>query len=238
LGESSEEGVRLRTVLIAGTQLSFAATRAFKGALFMAVCETAARTEHGAQFAASKFLHPLFSWRISPSTGKAPLSLNEVRHLLTKVPQSVLIGAAQCFPQYIQRIGNSPGQAWRHFARPLFEAVWPYEARFKREAVSRELAALCATTGTAFEDAFSVLRHFLMPVEGSWYGVSLLHDSKIASVNPETCLHFLWLLSGPSASGRSIDLAMVLDQIVEAAPALEADRRLQWLEQNRVIRLG
>src|SRR5476651_2316292 len=44
LGESSEEGVRLRTVLIAGTQLSFAATRAFKGSLFMAACETAART--------------------------------------------------------------------------------------------------------------------------------------------------------------------------------------------------
>jgi hypothetical protein len=50
-------------------------------------------------------------------------------------------------------------------------------------------------------------------------------------------LHFHWLLSGPGASGRSVELANVLDKIVEAAPDLEVDRRLQWLEQNRVIRL-
>lgn len=237
LGERSEEGVRLRTVLIAGSQLSFAATRAFKDALFQAVCETAARTEHGAAFAASKFLHPLFSWRISPSTGKAPLSLDEVRRLLTKVPQSVLIGAAQCFRQYIQQIGNSPAQAWRHFAGPTFEAVWPYEARFKRAAVSRELAALCATTGAAFDEAFSVLRHFSTPIDGGWYGVSLLDEAGVVSANPETCLDFLWLVSGPGASGRSMELAAVLDKIVEAAPNVEVDRRLQWLEQNRVIRL-
>jgi hypothetical protein len=237
LSESSEEGVRLRTVLIAGTQLSFAATRAFKGALFMAACETAARTEHGSAFAASKFLHPLFSWRMSPSTGKPPLSLDEVRRLLTKVPQSVLIGAAQCFRQYVRQIGISPGQAWLHFAGPLFEAVWPYESRFKWAAVSRDLAALCATTGTAFDEAFSVLRHFLTPIDGGWYGVSLMDESGVASAHPETSLHFLWLLSGPGASGRSMELATVLDKIVEAAPALEVDRRLQWLEQNRVIRL-
>jgi hypothetical protein len=237
LSESSEEGVRLRTVLIAGTQLSFAATRAFKGALFMAACETAARTEHGSAFAASKFLHPLFSWRMSPSTGKPPLSLDEVRRLLTKVPQSVLIGAAQCFRQYVRQIGISPGQAWLHFAGPLFEAVWPYESRFKWAAVSRDLAALCATTGTAFDEAFSVLRHFLTPIDGGWYGVSLMDESGVASPHPETSLHFLWLLSGPGASGRSMELATVLDKIVEAAPALEVDRRLQWLEQNRVIRL-
>lgn len=237
LGEISEEGIRLRTVLIAGSQLSFAATRAFKGALFEAVCETAARTEHGAAFAASKFLHPLFSWRISPSTGKAPLSLDEVRRLLTKVPQSVLIGAAQCFKQYIQQIGSSPAQAWRHLAGPMFEAVWPYEARFKRAAVSRELAALCATTGAAFDEAFSVLRHFLTPIDGGWCGVTLLDDAGVVSANPKTCLDFLWLVSGPGASGQSMELAAVLDKIVEAAPSLEVDRRLQWLEQNRVIRL-
>ncbi|CAB3809101.1 hypothetical protein LMG28614_06952 [Paraburkholderia ultramafica] len=238
LSESSEEGIRLRTVLIAGTQFSFAATRVFKGALFMAACETVAKTEHGAAFAASKFLHPLFSWRISPSTGKPPLSLDEVRRLLTKVPQSVLIGAAQCFRHYVQQIGNSPGQAWLHFAGPLFETIWPYESRFKRVAVSRELAALCATTGTAFEEAFSVLRHFLTPVDGGWYGVSLLSESQVISASPETCLHFLWLLSGSGASGRSMELATVLDKIVEAAPGLEVDRRLQWLEQNRAIRLA
>jgi len=103
--------------------------------------------------------------------------------------------------------------------------------------VSRELAALCATAGTAFDEAFSVLRHFLTPVDGGWYGVSLLDESGAASANPETSLHFLWLLSGPGASGRSAELANVLDKIVEAAPDLEVDRRLQWLEQNRVIRL-
>jgi hypothetical protein len=77
-----------------------------------------------------------------------------------------------------------------------------------------------------------VLRHFLTPIDGGWYGVSLLDEAGVVSANPETWLDFLWLVSGPGASGQSMELAAVLDKIVEAAPNIEVDRRLQWLEQN------
>jgi hypothetical protein len=77
-----------------------------------------------------------------------------------------------------------------------------------------------------------------MPIDGGRYGVALLNESGVASANPETCLDFLWLLSGPGASGRATELATVPDKIVKAADAVEVASRLQWLEQNRAIRLA
>lgn len=49
-------------------------------------------------------------------------------------------------------------------------------------------------------------------------------------------LQFLWILLGPGASGRSMELATILDQLAAISPRLEVDRRLQWRKQNRAIR--
>jgi hypothetical protein len=237
LCRDGREGSALRSVLLGGAQLSFAATRAYKRPLLKAACEAASVTEHASAYVASRFLHPLVSWRMSPSTGKAPVSLEEVRLLLRSAPPGVLAGAAQCMRTYIAQIAHSPERAWTVFVGPLFNSVWPYEARFKRTSVSRELAALCASTGAAFEEAFAVIRHFLMPLDGGMYAISLLKESAMAGTGAHACLQFLWILCGPGASGRSMELATVLDKLVAISSRLEVDRRLQWLEQNRAIRL-
>lgn len=237
LCRDDREGIVLRSVLLGGAPLSFAATRAYKRSLFKAACEGASVAEHASSYVASKFLHPLVSWRMSPGTGKAPISPEEVRHLLQSAPIGVLAGAAQCMRTYVAQIVHSPERAWRVFIGPLFSSVWPYEARFKRNVVSRELAALCASTEAAFEEAFAVIRHFLTPLDGGTYAISLLKECAMVGTGAHACLQFLWILCGPGAGGRSMELATVLDKLVVASPRLEVDRRLQWLEQKRAIRL-
>lgn len=237
LCRDGREGIALRSVLLGGAQLSFAATRAYKRPLSMAACEAASVTEHASAYVASRFLHPLVSWRMRPGTGKAPISPEEVRQLLRSAPPGVLAGAAQCLRTYVAQIAHSPERAWNVFIGPLFNSIWPYEARFKRASVSRELAALCASTGAAFDEAFTIIRHFLTPLDGGTYAISLLKESPMTSAGAHACLQFLWILCGPGAGGRSIELATVLDKLVAILPRLEVDRRLQWLEQNRALRL-
>jgi hypothetical protein len=236
MSRNDREGISLRSVLLGGAQLSFAATRAYKRPLLRAANEAATATGHAASHVASRFLHPLISWRTIPSTGKAPVSTEEVRSLLRSAPYPVLAGAAECMRIYVAQITRSPERAWRAFVGPIFHAVWPHEARLKRASVSRDLAALCAGTGAAFEEAFATIRHFLTPLDGGGYAVSTLQASSMESTGASACLQFLWILFGPGASGRSTELGAILDKLVAISPRLDIDRRLQWLEQNRVIR--
>ena len=238
LARDGLEGKTLRAVLLDGPQLSLIGTRAFKKAIFTALCETV-RVDGGAAHAASKVLSPVVSWRMTPSTLRSPISPEEVRELLTRVPHAVLAGAAHCLRRWVGEIGGgNHDKAWRAFIGPLFELIWPNEVQFKRAAVSKELAALCVGAGPAFPEAFQLICHHLSPFEGGSNSIWFLKSSDAIRVAPTSCLELLWSVCGPGSSGRTADMAEVLDQIAAAHPALEVDRRLQWLEQYRAFRYG
>jgi len=230
-------GRALRAALLRGPLLGFVATRAYKVSLFAALRECQTR-EQAATYYVSKVLHPLLSWRMTPYVGKPALAPQEVRRLLESTPRGVLTGAAQCLRQWVSRIGVTPENAWRTFIGPLFKAVWPNEARFRSAAVSGPLAALCVGAGSAFENALSILEYYLSPFDSQWNSVYFLEASDAPTNAPVASLELLWRICGPGASGRSADLAAVLDRIVDAAPALAVDRRVQWMEQHRAIRYG
>lgn len=234
LGLDNTEATALRAVLLNGAQLSFVGMRAYKAPLFRAICETSL-IEGAAAFGASKVLFPLVSWKLTPTTSRPPVAPEEIRRLLSQAPQSVLEGAARCLRQWIARIGGSPENAWRTFIAPLFELIWPSEARFKRTSVSVELAQLCVGARLAFGEAFQTIRHYLSPFEADWSSVWFMESSDVTRTDPANCLELLWLVCGPGASGRMASLASVLDKLIAAAPALEVDRRLQWLEQHRTV---
>jgi len=155
--------------------------------------------------------------------------------LLTKVPSTVLAGAARCFRQWLVEGQKGSARDWGAIA-PLFEAIWPSEAKFRREPVAQELASLCVSAGPAFPDALNAIRHHFLPLEGGWGGGYFMKQLKVPQASPEASLELLWLICGPAASGQTQELAEILDAIAEAAPALEVDRRYQWLEQHRAIR--
>jgi hypothetical protein len=131
---------------------------------------------------------------------------------------------------------GGPEKVWREGIGPVFQAVWPKEQRFKRPALTRALAALCAGSGDAFSDAFDVLRHYIGPLDAEWVSIHFLKSSQVPEQYPELCLELLWIICGPSSRGESTDLGDVLDRIVRTMPGLEVDRRLQWLE-HRAFRL-
>lgn len=235
LALNSVEGAALRAVLISSSSLSFVGARAYKAQLFMTACEPKL-PESDAILVAARVLQLLLSWRMSPNMSKPPVTTDEIRELLMRAPYAVLVGSARFLSQSIGEIGGSPESSWTVFIKPVFEEIWPNEARFKRASVARWLAVLCIGAGSAFRDAFQTIHHFLTPIDGDGEIASCLKQSGITRSNPDTCLELLWLVYGPGAVGRAFELAEVLDQIVASNPSLEIDRRLQWLEQHRVTR--
>nr|WP_239007479.1 SIR2 family protein [Burkholderia diffusa] len=229
------EGASLRATLLGGVQLDEIGTRVYKRALFRAICETS-KADSGGPLFASKILYPLVNWRTRPRAGRPPLSAFEVRRLLTRAPHAVLAGVANVLKLWVGQLPGGRAYAWTTFIGPVLESIWPNDVRFKRASVAKELAELCVSAGTSFEQAFDAVRHFLTPLEGDVNSVSFLHQSEAVTSFPASCLELMWLLCGPGASGRPRGLSEVLIQIGHAEPGLTVDRRFQWLEQNRVVR--
>ena len=79
-----------------------------------------------------------------------------------------------------------------------------------------------------------MLRHYLTPFVGDWYSLHFLESSNAPQQHPETTLELLWVICGQGSRGQSTELGKILDRIVVVRPALETDRRLQWLQQKAV----
>jgi hypothetical protein len=81
------------------------------------------------------------------------------------------------------------------------------------------------------------LRPYLTPSKADWANIYFIGKSDAPEQHPGVVLELLWILCGPGFVGQSTDLAKILDRLIVAKPALETDRRLQWLEQ-RAVRYG
>ncbi len=228
----------LRTVLVKFARLGSKATRAFRKPLIRGVEESNPNRGPEAAKIASQVLMPLLSERLSGGRVRWGLPEAEVARVLASAPEAILDGAADCLEKWVASVPDtSPERVWREGIRPLFEAVWPKERRFKRSAVSTDLAGTCVGAGPAFPEAFAYLRPYLTPSTADWANIHFIGRSGAPEQHPAVVLELLWILCGPGFEGQSTELAKILDRLVVAMPALETDRRLQWLEQ-RAVRYG
>ncbi len=236
LGSDDVQGMTLRSVLVEFAQLGPPATRAFRKEVIQGVLESTS-AEGTADHVASRLLRPLFGQAHSKGKVNWGLKPSEIRDVLTQVSPSILEGAAHCFRVWVSPTDMTPESAWKRSVRPVFEQVWPREARYKRAAHTHDLAWLCVAAGKAFPEAFSLLKHYLVPYDGDWIGLHFLGSSKAPELFPDTTLDLLWAICGPGCEGQSHELGEILDRLATAKPALVVDRRYQWLEQ-RAMRLG
>jgi ABC-type nitrate/sulfonate/bicarbonate transport system substrate-binding protein len=95
--------------------------------------------------------------------------------------------------------------------------------------ISADLARLCVSAGDAFPEAFAMLRAWLQPQEHPEYLVHTFAIARLARKHPEQALDFLDLVMGELNQWPPSDLGNCLQQIRDAAPALEADERFQRL---------
>jgi hypothetical protein len=230
------QGTSLRSVMVEWAQLGAKATQAYRSELLKAVTESQATGETAARVALS-VLRPLFIGALNGEEAPWGLTRGEVRDSLKAAAPSILEGAARAVHLWTTPTDIAPEKAWRKAVKPVFEAVWPRERRYKRVGLAKNLAGACVDAGKAFPEALETVQHYLMPFEEGWASLYFLTKSKVPESFPDEVLRLLWMLCGPKSEGQSVDLGKVLDRLSQVKSSLISDRRYQWLEQ-RAVRYG
>lgn len=227
----------LRTVFAQWSSPSVQASRLLKPIIFRCAREASGQEDNFRPIAA-KILLPLIRQRLTDGAEDWGFSDADTRRALATGPDALRVAAAQTLAQWQRAKDIDVTDLWLKATKPVFQAIWPIEKRFKTPEISRHLAALCTLTGTAFPDAVRVLGPYLTIGERQGGGFYFLWDAPIAGQFPREMLELLWLLlRGCKDRFTTPGIAKALDAIKDAEPALETDRRFQWLE-TKTTRYG
>ncbi|SOZ17278.1 anti-phage defense-associated sirtuin Dsr1 [Cupriavidus taiwanensis] len=147
-------------------------------------------------------------------------SLDELRKATRQLPVSGLERTAQTLVDAIESSGEKRGDYWRDVIKPYIGGLWPKDAAFGTEKISRYFAELCIATGVEFPDALKTLRRWLLPV-GNWAWV-LKKAIAAGNINkfPREYLELVAsIVRAADPMGRDV-LPDFLAALLQAVPAL------------------
>jgi hypothetical protein len=231
LAGDGDEAIALRRVLVTDSRLSSVASRTFTVAILRGVGELIGQGNDLIN-AAAKIIAPALSIiRGEQTEAHWGMSIEDVARALRNGPLSLRSGAAVLVKQWIHQIDPDRAVAWRTGIGPLLLAVWPRERAFREREFSRHFADLAVESGDAFPEALEQLLPHMSLLEGH-SGTYVIEKSKAPEEFPRETLILLWKLFGPGTTSNLHGVPKILDRLIAALPAIELDRRLQWLDQK------
>ena len=229
--ENSAEGRALRAVMLCYSSITPEVTRGFAQAILTGVVESEPEGSH-ADIIASNVLRPALADIRGDNTIRWGLRASDVAQILPKAPQSIRIGILSVLVRWLVDDEASEEDRWRRTCKPFFDKLWPKERLFRDVTLTHEFIALAVVAGNAFPDALNQLRPYIAPFERGFGSLHSLVSSEVPETFPRETLDLLWMICGPNSQGAFYEIAGIIDRIVDADPALEVDRRLQWLESR------
>ncbi|MBM9400784.1 SIR2 family protein [Gluconacetobacter azotocaptans] len=231
LAGDGDEGVSLRRVLVTNPSLSPVASRTFSAHVLRGLNELTDRG-HGLTNAAAKIIGPALSIIRSEQTeADWGMSVVEVARALRTGPAALRNGAAKLLTQWIQQIADDRAVAWRTGIGPLMRASWPRERIYCERRLSQHFADLAVGSGDAFPEALEQLLPHISLLEGQGDTHSIENSEAPEKFARET-LVLLWKLFGPGTTSELYGIPKILNRLIASMPAIELDRRLQWLDQK------
>ena len=233
LAGDSDEAIALRRIFVTKSRLSSIASRTFSAAIRRGVGELVGRG-HEPINAAAKIIAPALSiLRGEQTEANWGMGVADAARALRDGPVSLRSGAAELVKQWIHQIDPDRAVAWRKGIGPLLLAVWPRERTFREREFSRHFADLAVESGDAFPEALEQLLPHMSLLEGHG-GTDAIERSEAPEKFPRETLILLWKLFGPNTTSELFGVPKILDRLIAALPAVELDRRLQWLDQKSI----
>ncbi len=231
LGQSSDEGVALRRVLVTDSRLSQVVSRQFAPQILRGLGELTGRG-HDLTNAAAKVIGPALAI-IRGETTEADwgIGVADAARVLRTGPRALRAGAAELLKQWIHQIDEDRAVAWRTGLGPLMQAVWPRERIHHDRSLSTHFADLAVSCGDAFPEALEQLLPHISLIEGHG-GTHSIEKSQAPEKFAHETLVLLWKLFGLGTTSNLYGIPKILERLIAASPAIEIDRRLQWLDQQ------
>ncbi|MCY3932425.1 MAG: hypothetical protein OXH70_11955 [Acidobacteria bacterium] len=224
-----DDGPALRSVLLRRA-LSPPACRVFTNAVKRGALE-AAHTQHPEPIAAN-LLRPALADVRGAGSASWGLSAQEVACVLRTGPPELRSATLQVLWHWIRGGDTSAEETWRTTIAPLLARTWPQEREYLDDSTTRGFVNLIVEARDEFPSALEHVRHYLLPFHRGRGDLLNVEGSEVALRCPHETLDLLWIVCGPKSRVTYFDMAAIIDQMIEADPDIEIDRRLQWLEQN------
>lgn len=224
------EARALRKVLVSHGRLPAAATRMFGQAILEGAVSLG--SEERTDWAAFNVLFPVLNVaRRGHEAEHWGLSADDAAKAMREGSRALREGALEVLADWVTETKEGAAASWREEIGPLMARIWPRERRFKHPRLSGCFAKLAVSAGDAFPDALVQLQPYMTPLEG-YSSAYAIQDSQAPEAHPTETLALLWKLFGPDCQAESHEISKILDRLIAAAPELERDRRLQWLDQK------
>lgn len=230
LNQESTEAAALRSILVTKARTSIDVTRTFSESILRGVTDFNGKSGE-ACVAASKIIEPVLSVvRGEKDAVSWGIGVADVAKVLRESSPVVREGVADFLKRWINQIGSDPALAWRSSIHPLLSQIWPLERTLKEVGQTRHFASLAIKSKEAFPEALEWLLPHLSPLNRG--SIDNVESSEVPEKFPQETLKLLWRLFGGSRRADVNGMPAILDRMALVLPAIELDRRFQWLYQN------
>lgn len=180
-------------------------------------------------------------WHRQPESHDYDLTSQETRRALAIASPSVRGQAAWRLWHWMseEQGPTDKGERWRTLIGPFFRDIWPLDARLRDRHTSQNLVLMALECDSEFPDAVDAIADVVAPYELYSLDSSLRLEQKHSELVPRFPRAFVKLLSAvidPAEFPVPEDLAVSLQQCVEAEPGIENDPnyiRLHALRRRR-----
>lgn len=228
----SIEAIALRAILVNYTENSAATSKRFSKHVLKGVLEVKGRGGV-ARSAAAKIIAPALSHlRNEQTADRWGITLEDTDSALKKGPPTLRVGACIVLKQWMPDLASDRALAWKTSVGPLL-ARWSRDRELCEKELTHHFAEIAIASGDAFPAALQQIFPYLTLQQG--YGsLYSLTNSDIPEKFPRDTLLLIWRIFGPGCTAIPHEISKLLDRLVKSEPAIERDRRLQWLDQNSI----
>ncbi|ENP8338782.1 hypothetical protein VH1709_contig00008-0270 [Vibrio harveyi] len=156
--------------------------------------------------------------------------VTELAKAFNYLPSDALLHVASSLNETLLSSGEKIEEYWSHRVKLFILRIWPKETALNEQTIHK-LVLVCIAANEFFEDAFSVLKHYISRTTYNDYVVKKLYETSLLKKFPYSGLHLLDLLIGEPVYRPARKLESCLQQISVSEPSLVSTTEYKRLRE-------